>query len=123
MISRPFDEILPEHISGRWKVKSSTLSPQADYFRLASVVEHTFQADGTYSVAGPEPASGTWSIERNEEIIPNPIIYFELPNPRTNISAMITRLAYMPYTATKRDEMILYFSNGCELVLEKIQNL
>jgi hypothetical protein len=120
MISRPFGEIAIEHVSGRWRVKSSTFPQQVDYFRLQNTAEHHFSPDGRYSGTGAEPVGGTWRLERNEEIIPNPIIYFEFDNPRTHISAMITRLAYMPYSSGRPDEMILYFSNGCELVLEKL---
>ncbi|HYF02534.1 MAG TPA: hypothetical protein VEC36_04110 [Patescibacteria group bacterium] len=116
MISRRFEEITPEHISGHWRIKSSTLSPQVSSFPLADVTMHNFRVGGTYEA---DSISGKWHIERNEEIIPNPILFFEFPD--TTYSAMITRLAYMPYSSDKRDELILYFSNGCELVLEKMR--
>lgn len=122
MISRSFEEISSEHISGRWRVKSSTLPSHVQSFPLAAAEAHQFHEDGAYTLSGSAPTAGRWYMERNEEIIPNPIIYFEISGLQLVESAMITRFAYMPYGSSKPDEMILYFSNGCEIVLEKLSD-
>ncbi len=123
MISLKFDEITPGHISGKWKVVSYRSSSRAENFFLEGLKEITFLPDLNFIAASSGIVTGKWQLEQHKEIIANPVLSFELLTGSASDRAMITRYAYMPkeYEIKKNDEMIIYFSNGSEYVLEKIQ--
>lgn len=124
MIFLQFSDITHEHITGKWKTVSIVLSPRATEFAFDSLKEIVFLSDYNFHVATNTSIVGKWRLEYHKEIIPNPVIYFDFTENTHANRAMITRYSYMPdkYGEDKNDEMILYFSNGCEIVLEKISD-
>lgn len=126
MISLQFGEITKTHLSGKWKVVSFLSSSRASDFFLEGLRELSFSPEGAYTaqIAGTKAATGNWQLELHPEVIANPVISFQNTKLKEADRAMITRYAYMPekYNVKKNDEMILYFSNGSEYVLEKISH-
>ncbi|MGZ5243018.1 MAG: hypothetical protein ACXWDO_03535 [Bacteroidia bacterium] len=122
MIFLQFSDITHEHITGKWKVVSVVMSPRAEKFAFEAIREIVFLPDYHFHVANNTFVIGKWRLEYHQEIIPNPVVYFDFTGNTQADKAMITRYSYMPdkYGEDKNDEMILYFSNGCEIVLEKI---
>jgi hypothetical protein len=122
MLFLQFSDITHEHIIGKWKTVSILLSPRAELFVFKALNEISFLPDYNFIGSTTSSLSGKWRLEYHSEIIPNPVIYFDLFNNTTSERAMITRYSYMPdkYGENKNDEMILYFANGCEIVFEKI---
>ncbi|RYD73884.1 MAG: hypothetical protein EOP53_19290 [Sphingobacteriales bacterium] len=124
MLFLQFSDITHNHIATKWKVCSVLLSPRAVAFPFEGITEISFLPDNNCILSGNKTVTGKWRLEYHKEIIPNPVIYFSLTNQPQEERSMITRYSYTPdkYGEDKNDEMILYFSNGCELVLEKLDD-
>ena len=122
MLFLQFSDITHTHIIGKWKRVSVLVSPRAESFVLKDITEISFLPDNNCIALATATLSAKWRLEYHSDIIPNPVIYFDFHDKIQAESAMITRYSYMPdkYGENKNDEMILYFSNGCEIVLEKI---
>jgi hypothetical protein len=109
--------ITEEHVSGRWKVVNQVLNPfsQDSLFTDIQAIEII---NGNYKSINGKISSGKLELLFETEIIYNPQLKF-YENEQEVENAIITRLYKESNGKNKISNLILYFTTGLELVLQK----
>ncbi len=108
------ETVTDEHLHGNWIVKDRTLIKK-NTGQVYNFEYITFLPDGSYIAKNGKEIGGKWELIKTKKIIYSPQILF-YGEEKAPLNSIITRLMTDDKTFFN---LILYFSSGIELVLEK----
>lgn len=114
------NEVTANHLLGAWKVKTrqTNKSNAGNLFATCSCLKFGDNARFTLTVRNGQLKRGQWRMVREQEMIYNPQLKFQLGK-EDRANSIITNLMTDDQVHFK---LILYFDSGLELVLEKDEN-